>query len=103
MQGFPKVIATKQDVENLITDYPQELILFLQGLLENRKIWQVTSELDDPEEGITDETHMVHTDLAAMGMPEKYFQMEYKNDPNSKIYRMGYTVVEVEALIESID
>lgn len=103
MKKFPKTIATKQDVDNLISVYPQKILAFLESLLVYNTIWQITGSLEDPEEGVTDETHKIHTDLPAMGMPEKYFQMEFKIDQNSKLNRMGYTIQQVEDLIESIE
>ena len=91
MRGFPKFFNTKADVLNSLALYPDETRAYIRTLLDNRKLWMQTAYTAP---GVNDETHYVHTDEAGT-----VYQMEYMDDPNGDIPRLGFTVAEMEALI----
>ena len=91
MKGFPKHFNTKQDVLNALELFPEETKAHIQTLLDNRKLW-VQTEYAAP--GINDETHHVRTDEAG-----NVYQMEYRDDPNGEIQRLGFTVEELEGIV----
>ena len=91
MQGFCKFFSTKTDVLNALALYPDETRGYIQTLLDNRKLW-VQIEYAAP--GINDETHYVRTDDDG-----GVYQMEYMDDPNGVIPRLGFTVAELEAIV----
>ena len=91
MQGFCKFLNTKTDVLNALALYPDETRVYIQTLLDNRKLW-VQIEYAAP--GINDETHYVRTDDDG-----GVYQMEYMDDPNGDIPRLGFTVAELEAIV----
>jgi hypothetical protein len=108
MYGYPKTIETKTDVAAL-TDYmgskwaTQENIDksldFLRGLIESRKAYFFDKNLAEGEE--------------PTGSAPEYIVLEQEDgtrrqealadDPNARIYRMGFTVDEVQALIDQIE
>lgn len=114
MRGFPKYtdISTKYDVENLKALFPKETKKFLESLMNDRFIWVTTGELENKEDGITDETHRVIEIMENEPSPDVegemiqvlkgYAQQEYQEDPNARIFRMGYTLEDVEIMIESL-
>ena len=91
MRGFPKHLNTKVDVLNALQLFPEETKAYIQMLLDTRKLWVQTSYTAP---GVNDETHYVRTDEAG-----NVYQMEYRDDPNGDIPRLGFTVEELEALI----
>ena len=91
MKGFPKHFNTKTDILNALQLFPEETKAFCQRLLDNRKLW-VQVEYTAP--GINDESHYVRTDEAG-----NVYQMEYRDDPNGDIPRLGFTVEELEAIV----
>ena len=91
MRGFPKFFNTKADVLNSLALYPDETRAYIRTLLDNRKLW-VQTEYAAP--GVNDETHYTRTDESGNA-----YQMEYKDDPNGDIFRLGFTVPELEAII----
>ena len=91
MRGFPKHFNTKQDIMNALTLFPAETKSYIQTLLDTRKLW-VQIEYTSP--GVEDETHYVRTDESG-----NFYQMEYRDDPNGDIPRLGFTVEELEAIV----
>ena len=99
MKGFPRTINTKQDVLNLIGTYPEQIKLFLQGLIDSKMIWN-KSELEDGDDGITDSTHKVSEVTDENNVVTDRLQHELIEDPTGPIFRMGFeSVAEAEALI----
>jgi len=91
MRGFPKFLNSKQDVMNALELFPEQTKAYIQSLLDTRKLW-VQVEYTAP--GVEDETHYLRTDEAG-----NTYQMEYRDDPNGDIPRLGFTVEELEAMI----
>ncbi|DAB04733.1 TPA: hypothetical protein CPT89_00985 [Candidatus Gastranaerophilales bacterium HUM_11] len=92
MRGFPKHLNSKQDYLNCLQDYPAETKAALKQLLNNRFMWFDTAILDESQEGITDETHRV------IESDDVKIQQELKEDSNARLFRLGFTVAEVEGL-----
>lgn len=101
MQGFPKYFGTKQDVLNCMDDFAKETKNFLQELLDTKDVWIMTNKLDTSDNGIVDDTHKVVevTDNITAEIKEKY-QYELMEDRNGTIFRLGFSVQEVEELVK---
>lgn len=62
--------------------------------------WLNVGMLESDAQGVTDDTHkVVIVGGEDDGTPVQYYQYEYKEDPNCKLFRMGFTVSEVEQLV----
>ena len=101
MRGAPKHYNTRFDVDYCLEHYPAETKAFLAKKLTEVKQWQVTGKLTEGDAGITDETHKVVEvqDTITKEVKERY-QYEYKDDPNCELFKLGFTVKEVEALLK---
>ena len=95
MQGFPKYLNTKQDYLNCLQDFPEETKKELQNLIDSRYSWAITKVLAENDTGVTDNTHKVIENNG-----EK-LQYEYVEDNNAKIFKLDFTVNEVEGLINA--
>lgn len=98
MKGLSN-INTKEDVLNLIRDYPEEEKKELESLYADRFIWQTTGTLESLEQGINDETHRAFATKSEDGETEIFIQQEKVVDENAFIYRLGFTDEEVQALL----
>ena len=102
MNGYPKHINSKEDIMNIITDYPIETKKFLEGLVESSSDWLVQSELKDNEVGIEDNTHKVVENKTDDIVTSRY-QFEHKEDSNAYLFKLGFTSLqEVKDMIRSI-
>lgn len=101
MHGFPKYFSTKQDVLNCIEEFPKKTKQFLQELLDTKDVWLMQYKLADGEIGLEDETHKVVTndDPETKELVERY-QYALQEDPNGTIFRLGFTVQEVQELVK---
>ena len=95
MRGFPKTISTQTDVQNLFQLYPDETREYLQKLLETRFIWRSTGIIAEGTAGVQDATHRV------MRTESGLEQFELVEDANAKIFRIGFTVSEVEEMLKN--
>ena len=93
MRDFPKWLNTKQDYINCLNLYPDETKKSLQVLIDSRFTWFQTAILADNEQGITDETHKI------VESENERSQYELQEDSNARIFQLGFTVPEVQALI----
>ena len=100
MKGAPKNYNTRFDVEYCLEHYPAEAKAFLTQKLTEVKQWLVTGKLKDGESGKTSETHKVVEvqDTITKEVKERY-QHEYKDDPNCKLFKLGFTVKEAEDVL----
>jgi len=104
LEGYPKYLNTKNDyyyVKNhfIYEQYKNDF----QKLLDNRILWLNTGLLENEIDGITDETHKVIT-MDNMTNPEEiqYYQYEYKEDINCRLFKLGFTVAEVEEILQEV-
>ena len=100
MKGFPRTINTKQDVLNLIDNYPEKTKSFLQKLVDSKMEWIPTGTLADGDAGTTDSTHKVDELTDENDVVTERTQYELVEDSNGPIFRLGFaSVAEAEALI----
>lgn len=95
MRGFPKTISTKTDVQNLFQLYPDKAREYLQKLLDARFVWRSTGAITEGTAGVQDATHRV------MRTESGLEQFELVEDANAKIFRIGFTVSEVEEMLKN--
>lgn len=92
--SYPTNLETKADYLYVKDFFDKKAWLpDYQALLDNRLVWFNVGKLDTVETGITDELHEVRK------IDEIYYQYEYKEDPDCKLFKMGFTVDEVEKII----
>lgn len=104
MRGFPKELNTKQDYLNCIEKYPNETRQALQTLLDSRFSWFRVRELDDGEEAPEGDNYRVVEEKDGMD-PEaetKRILEELREDPNALLFLRGFTVEEVQELINPV-
>ena len=100
MKGFPRTINNKQDVLNLIDDYPEQPKSFLQKLVDTKMAWHPTGTLADGDDGTTDSTHKVDEVTDENDVVTSRTQCELVEDTNGFIFKLGFaSVAEAEALI----
>ena len=95
MRGFPRTISTKNDIQNLLQLYPDETREYLQKLLDTRFVWRSTGAITEGTAGVQDATHRV------MRTESGLEQFELVEDANAKIFRIGFTVSEVEEMLKN--
>ena len=99
MQGYPKHLNTKADYYYVKEHFPKEMwAKDWQALLDSRKNWFFVEDLPNKESGIEDATHKV-VESDDMEGNITYSQYELKDDENATLYRLGFTVEEVEAAL----
>lgn len=104
MRGFPKYINSKDDVLNLVQEFPTELKTFLQDLYNHKDQWLIVSKLEESDVGVENETNKIVEvkDTETNEVKERY-QYELKEDVNGTIFRLGFkTSEEVLDLINSL-
>lgn len=93
MRGFPRTITTKNDIQNLLQLYPDETREVLRQLLDTRFVWRSTGAITEGAAGIQDAVRRV------MRTESGLEQFELVEDENAKIFRMGFSVAEVEEML----
>lgn len=93
MRGFPKTIATKSDVNNLLLLYPVETKKYLKEILNNRFVWKSTGTITEGDTGVQDATHRI---IQTENGLEQFEKIE---DKNAKLFQLGFTVSELEELL----
>lgn len=88
-------LNTKQDYINYLSINPEETKKALQLLLDTRFIWQTTAVLAKGAAGVNDNTHRV------IGEEPERIQQVYIEDTNAQLFRLGFTVDEIEELIKN--
>lgn len=102
MKGFPKHLNTREDYEYVKENFPKDQWLpCFEALLENTENWFFEKNLASKAEGVEDATHKIveTTNSTEEGAEPTYAQYVLKTDENAKIFRIGYTVAEVQAII----
>ena len=103
MKGFPRTINTKQDVLNLIEEYPEQTKSFLQSLVDSKMEWLPTGKLAEGDSGTTDSTHKVDESTYENDENDvvtEHTQCELVEYTGGPIFRMGFaSVAEAESLI----
>jgi hypothetical protein len=99
MKGIPKHLNTKKDIEHCLTQWPEKTKVILQRMLESRFAWVIDKKLADGESGTTDDTHKVTEVTDDAGNVVERYQMEWGEDPAAQIFRLGFSVSDVEGLL----
>lgn len=86
--------------------FPKETKAFLESLRDDRFIW-VDNGPVTKDEGVTDETHKVvevQTNPTESGEEptKELHQLTLIEDVNARVFRMGYTLNEINDLIEEL-
>lgn len=101
MIGFPKHLNSKQDYENIVKDfgYCDEVKAAYQALLATNKHYVFDRELTDGEEpdGSEPEYKVMSEELPDGTV--KRVQYRLVDNPNSKLKQLGFTIEEVEEVI----
>lgn len=98
MEGYPKHLNTKEDVEFVVANFPRDKWTSqLQALLDERLQWFNQGKLDANDAGVEDATHKVVV-MDMVGESERY-QYELREDPNCDLLRLGLTAEVVEAYL----
>lgn len=104
MKGYPKHLNNKQDYLNMLGIDKEETVKRLQNLLDERFSWFQGEKLADGDEGIEDSTHKVVVQQERVENAEEEievrYQYELKEDENSTLFRLGFTVAEVKKLMK---
>lgn len=91
MRGLPKNLNTKEDYIYLKDNYDKEYWLpAFQNLLDTRYSWFAIDEKDYVEDDKHKKVHNEQEDI------DEYFV--YKLNKNAKLYQLGFTVKEVQAI-----
>jgi len=86
------ILNTKQDYLNCLELNPSDTKSRLQNLLDNRFNWFDVAVLATADNAVIDATHRI------IGSDELLYQ-EYKEDSNALMFGLGFTVEEIEGLI----
>jgi hypothetical protein len=96
MKGIPKHLATRQDYLNIKDWFDRSKWgPRFRELIDNRYIWVETGPVEG--DGVTDDTHKVS--MGIIDGEEAPIQLELQEDPNAKIFRLGFTVSEIESYL----
>ena len=96
MNGYPKIIQTKHDVEVLLATHPIETKEFLSKLIDEVPQWVPAELIGD---GMTDATHKV---IEEKGFDDviKKSQYELVENQQATLFRIGYTIREARVIAE---
>lgn len=89
------ILNTKQDYFNVLAENSDKGKKELQNLIDNRYAWFNTRITEDTLNLVVDNTHRFIDNDDDDG----YIYQEYKEDAQAKIFQLGFTVKEVEDLI----
>ena len=101
MRGFPKVLNSRQDYENIVSDfgYTEKVKRAYQGLLNTAEKYEFDKELAAESDRTGPEPEYKVMTQEEEGT-EKIVQFKLVDNPNGKIFRLGFTVDEVREVID---
>lgn len=101
MRGFPKVLNSRQDYENVVSDfgYTAKVKRAYQGLLNTAKKYEFDKELAAESDRTGPEPEYKVMTQEEEGT-ETIVQYKLVDNPNSKIFKLGFTVDEVQEVID---
>ena len=101
MKGYPQHLNTKADYMYVRENFPREQWLpDFQALLDSTHDWFFVKNLDSQEDGLVDSTHKVVEFKNIETKEVTYDQYVLKEYNNALLFRLGFTVDEVEKLIQ---
>lgn len=100
MRGFPKVLNSRQDYENIVSDfgYTEKVKRAYQGLLNTAEKYKFDKELATESDRTGPEPEYKVMTQEEEGT-ETIVQYKLVDNPNGKIFRLGFTVQEVQEVI----
>jgi hypothetical protein len=107
MQGFPKWLNCRRDVDNCMVDYPEETKRYLRNLVDNRYCLVSREELPEGQEGKNEPPFYVSYEMTSSDKEGKVLsrtvvQQVWKEDENSALVRLGFSVKEAEDIISGV-
>jgi len=101
MKGFPKKLNSKEDYQNIIDDfgYTDEIKRAYQALLDTDNHYVFDKELASESDRTGPAPDYKVLKEKEMDGTEKIMQYELIDNPNSKLKELGFTVSEVEEVI----
>lgn len=111
MKGYPKQIATRQDVDHLMNylgtthDTPElraQGLVFVRGLLDTQKHYVFDKVLATAESPTGPEPDYVVRDVMLPDDTTERHQFALVDNPGALIYQLGYSVADVNALITQL-
>lgn len=99
MRGFPKHINTRQDIENLLRDYPEKTKQWLKKAAKDYEGWVTEKKLEKIEDAKTDKSTRVKTVITEDGKEELY-QEKWTVQPGNKLVAIGMTKEEALKIAE---
>jgi hypothetical protein len=101
MRGFPKVLNSRQDYENAVNDfgYTAKVKRAYEGLLNTAEKYEFDKELaaESDRTGPAPEYKVMTQEEEGK---EKIVQFKLVDNLNGKIFRLGFTVEEVQEVID---
>ena len=101
MRGFSKVLNSRQDYENIVSDfgYTAKVKRSYQGLLNTAEKYEFDKELaaESDRTGPAPEYKVMTQEEEGT---EKIVQFKLVDNPNGKIFRLGFTIDEVQEVID---
>jgi hypothetical protein len=101
MRGFPKVLNSRQDYENVVNDfgYTAKVKRAYEGLLNTAEKYEFDKELaaESDRTGPAPEYKVMTQEEEGK---EKIVQFKLVDNLNGKIFRLGFTVEEVQEVID---
>lgn len=99
MKGMPKTWNSKKDVMYCFDYWPNQTKEALQKFIDNRMEWLIDHKMTDTETGTEDDTHKVAKVTDEDDNVTERYQMVLQEDPNAKIFRLGFTIREATDLV----
>jgi hypothetical protein len=99
IRDFPKWLNTKQDYLNCLKDFPEKTKTTLQELLTDRFSWFPVRELTEGEAVAESNTYKVVESKDEETQETKRVLYELKEDEHARLFLLGFTVEEVNGLI----
>jgi hypothetical protein len=101
MRGFPKHIATKEDLECVEQLFPKEATAYKKRLMENRFVWQDAGIVAKGEVVTPTDTLKVVTTQTETGITEQRKQVLVE-DTSAQFFRLGLKVEDVAKEIDEV-
>ena len=97
-----KWLNTRTDYEYVRANYPEEIWRpRFQILLDEYKQWINTSKLINKADGVVVANQKKIVTNKRNDGSEEHYQYEFKEDPNCKMKRLGFTLAEVQAVLQN--
>ena len=100
MRGFPKVLNSRQDYENVVNDfgYTAKVKRAYEGLLNTAEKYKFDKELA-AESDLTGPEPEYKVMTQEEEGKEKIVQYKLVDNPNGKIFKLGFTIDEVQEVV----